>query len=283
MALYASDEDDFIFATDAEPNKTYRCLECLNPVKVRRGKNRLPHFYHLKISPGCRLYSKSEDHLVAQLHLNSFFPQEEMKIERPFIEIGRVADLCWEKEKIIFEIQCSPLTPYEAEARIKDYRSAGYETVWLLDEKRYNKRVLRPAESFLRDRSCYYFSIRPELICYDQFEIFAYERRVKKGNKLRVNLKSVRPVPKEAFHDKLPEQIHRCSNNCVKYFWGDRISRALRSVTNPLQTFGMQNWRALEIHLGKRHKKPGLLRELFMELIGWPYLSLINRLLRSLT
>jgi hypothetical protein len=204
-----------------------------------------------------------------------------MKIERPFIDIGRVADLCWEKEKIIFEIQCSPLTPHEAEARIKDYRSVGYETIWLLDEKRYNKRVLRPAEAFLRERSCYYFSLRPELACYDQFEVFAYERRVKKGGKLRIDPKTVRSVPKKAFHDRLPEQVQRCSNNCVKYFWGDRIYRALRSVTTPTLAFSMQNWRAIEIHLGKQHKKPSLLRECFMNYIGWPYLSLLHRLLRA--
>src|SRR5690348_8116797 len=107
MALYASDGDDYIFAADAAPGGSYRCLDCLAPVKARRGANRIPHFYHLQRSPRCHLYSKSEDHLILQLQLQKLLNCDTAQIERPFFPIHRIADILWDKEKIAFEIQCS--------------------------------------------------------------------------------------------------------------------------------------------------------------------------------
>src|SRR5438128_1692203 len=129
MAHYAYDIDDLIYSADAEPGKVYWCLDCYGPVKRRRGKGYFPHFYHISPSPRCRLYSKTEDHLLAQLQLQKKFPQGILQIERPFLTINRVADICWEKEKIVFEIQCSLIKPLEAEERIRDYRALGYEVV----------------------------------------------------------------------------------------------------------------------------------------------------------
>ena len=138
MALYASDGKDYVFAGDAVVGTSYRCLECHSPVKVRRGRHRLPHFYHLHQSRRCHLHSKSEDHLLLQLQLQKLLAPEKLEIEHPFLEIHRIADLIWEKEKLIFEIQCSSLEAEEAEQRIIDYRKVGFETIWLLDDRIFN-------------------------------------------------------------------------------------------------------------------------------------------------
>ncbi len=245
MALYAVDDDDLIFAAHAEAGKTYWCLDCFGPVKRRLGRQRFPHFFHTQPAPSCRLYSKTEDHLLAQLQLQRHFPPGALQIERPFLNISRVADLCWENEKIVFEVQCSPLSETEAQKRTEDYRSQGYEAVWLLDDKRYNGRILRPAEAYLRRQATYYLRLKPGLFSeyYDQFEVFSEGRRTKKGRKLPIDLQKVRrkfPIQKETF----PQQIVQMGSPI--YFLGDRFHRA---ASYPL---ARQNWRALESQLQEK-------------------------------
>lgn len=277
MSLYAVNEDDLIDAIDAEPGKIYWCLDCFGPVKRRKGKRSFAHFYHLKTAPTCRLHSKTEDHLLAQLQIQKLFPEGEVQLERPFPEISRIADACWEKEKIVFEIQCSPITEKEGERRISDYRSIGYETVWLLDDKRYNKRVVRPAEEYLRRHCTYYLSIKQALFptCYDQFEIFSEGRRVKKGKPLLVDLQKIGIRPAEGFNENLwPKQILQLESN--RYFFGDRIDRALRN--HHLTLF---RWRSLEIQAAQNRSKPNKLLFWFRYYIRRPYLFFLEKLIKS--
>ena len=277
MALYAVNEDDLIHASDAEPRKIYWCMDCFGPVKRRRGRLRFPHFYHVSPAKQCRLYSKTQDHLLVQIQIQKSFPSGIIQIERPFSKINRVADLCWENEKIVFEIQCSLMSPKEAEMRIHDYRSIGYEVVWLLDDKKYNKRIIRPVEKYLREKSAYYMTIKQGLTSnfYDQFEIFAEGKRVKKGKKLQIDLKCIRNRPNIFFSEKhFPKQI--VNLQCKKYFYKDRTHKALLN-----NTLAMQNWRALEIHFVKKHKKPNLIRKFFTNYVSSPYLRLLETLINK--
>jgi competence protein CoiA len=273
MALYAVDEEDLIFAAHAESGRSYWCLECFSPVKVRRGRNRFPHFYHLKTSPRCRLYSKSEDHLRAQIQLQKLFPENCLQIERPFPDICRVADLCWEDKKIVFEIQCSQMTPQEATSRIHDYRLMGYEIVWLLDDRRYNRSILRPEEKLLRTHLSFYLSLKQGLTStyYDQFEIFAHTQRVKKSHRLKIDLKQPRHLntPSTLSTDtSLPTQIQQRLLNTSTYFIGDRVHLALQSYRSPSISISMQNWRILEIRLGRTNKPEHLWKKRIYRYIG---------------
>lgn len=211
MAFYAVDQDDMIHASDATPDKVYHCLDCFRPVKKRKGKWKFAHFYHLKSSPSCRLYSKSEDHLVAQMELQKMFPPGDIQLEKPFSQINRIADAFLEKEKIVFEIQCSPITEKEVEMRIRDYGTLGYKVIWLLDDKRYNKRMCRPAEIYLRERLTYYISIK-QLKIYDQFEIFSEGKRIKKGQPFFIDLRFINSLPK-------PQVIYRKKQFSISKFF----------------------------------------------------------------
>jgi competence protein CoiA len=279
MSLFAYD-DDLIHASEAENGKIYYCVECFLPVKVRRGKHRFPHFYHLRTSPRCRLYSKTEDHLLAQIQLEKSFPDGAIQLERSFLPINRVADLCWEKEKIIFEVQCSPMTPFEAEHRIKDYRSLGYEIVWLLDDKRYNKRILRPTEELLRTHCCYYVSIRQDKI-YDQMEILHSGLRAKKGNKFQVDVR--RPSLPPKLTDPIPKQIENLIPNCPHHFPGDRLSRAASAAFNPNMAATLEYWRLLEIQYEKNGKKPSAIAEWSNRNVVVPYDQLFQQFLLDIS
>ena len=273
MALYAVDDDDLIHASDAEPGKIYWCSDCFGPVKKRGGRRRFDHFYHLKTAPSCRLYSKTEDHLLAQLHLQKIFPEGTIQLERPFLKINRVADACWENEKIVFEIQCSQLSEKEAEMRIRDYRSIGYETVWLLDDKRYNKRVIRPEEEYLRRKCTYYLTISSSKT-YDQFEIFSSGRRAKRGKQMPVDLQKVLRNPNIPFNPEMfPKQIIELDSSL--YFFGSRLFKALQN-----HTLTMQRWRNLEIEAEKANQKPGRFASWLRRYVAIPYVSFLEGLLR---
>ncbi|MBM3184555.1 MAG: hypothetical protein FJZ64_04550 [Chlamydiae bacterium] len=278
MALYATDGEEVVFALKAAPNHSYRCLECRLPVKVRRGKNRIPHFYHLRTSPSCHLYSKSEDHLLLQLQLKKCFPENELKIEEYIPSVCRIADLLWEKEKIVFEIQCSSLEASEAKQRIIDYRKSGYEIVWLFDDRLFNKRLVRPAEELLRADSCYYFSFNRfgNSLIYDQFEIIIAKNRVRKSRPMNVNLMIPRKIPSLEWPSHLIEQIQKKLAHCQRFFQGDVIHKTILSAIYPSASQTLEKWFSIEQEMKKLHRPPGLLETVTKECVVYSYLDILE-------
>lgn len=220
MALYALDEEsNLIFATNANSSRKYRCLECRGLVQKRSGLHKRAHFCHLGRSPQCRLHSKSIDHLVLQTRLKESIP--ELEIERPFPAILRIADLAWERQKIVFEIQCSLILPVETEKRRKDYAQEGYHLVWLLDDRLFNKKKLRIAEDLLRKKAGYFISFGKALV-YDQFEVIDEGTRLSKGPPLITDLSE--PLRLPSILPPLQQLKERSA-----LFRGDLLDRSLQS------------------------------------------------------
>jgi len=281
MPLYAAGEDGYVFAADAEPGASYRCLECRTPLKLRRGRDRVPHFYHLQRSPGCHLYSKSEDHLVLQLQVQRFLADRTVQIERPFLDIHRVADVLWEKEKIAFEIQCSNLDLIEAESRIRDYNRIGYEVVWLLDDRIFNRRFMRDAEELLRSHPCYFFKFQrsgPAFV-YDQMEIIISKKRMKRGSPIRVDLSKPRIKPSLEWPADLPSLIEQRIETSSRYFPGDLLHKTILAALHPGLALYLARWRRMETSLRELARPPGMIAELFEQIIAEPYDSLLNWLI----
>jgi competence protein CoiA len=284
MPLYASDGKDYVYASDALQGGSYRCIECRLPVKVRRGKSRIPHFYHLKTSPSCRLYSKSEDHLLVQLQIQKLLLPEKIQIEIPFLSVHRIADLLWEREKIVFEIQCSSIYTKEAEARIIDYRKMGYEVIWLLDDRLFNRKLVRPAEKFLRTQSCYFFYFRRNGLSffYDQLEIILDTNRIKKSKALGIYLRRPHGRPSVEWPPFLPNQLLRRISNTLKYFEGDLIHRSLQAALSPWMTLNLQNWKRWEKEMALLEGKMAAVKKIFTEKILRPYLEWLEKILVEL-
>ncbi len=99
----------------------------------------------------------------------------------------RRADGVWEEEKIVFEIQISPISPQEAVDRCTDYASLGYQVVWILYEGFYNDSKVSPAEKLLRSSYPTYFTNGAYI--YDQIEVIRAKKRHFKGEALPVNIK----------------------------------------------------------------------------------------------
>ena len=279
MSLYAYEEELLVNASDAKENHVYRCSNCQSRVKVRKGRFRVPHFYHLSRSPTCRLYSKSEDHMLAQLALQQLLPIGETVLEKPFIEISRVADLIWEKPKIAFEIQCSFLHLNEAKQRIIDYAKMGYQVVWILDDRIFNRRKASPTEQYIRTYPCYYATLRKQSFptFYDQFEVFWKQERIKKGFRLQVQLQRPYPFPeKECSEQFFPRQVLEKATKTQLYFYGDLLHKALLAKNIPALAFTMQTLRIHENFFYQQAKrKNSLFRKLIHRWILEPFGLLI--------
>jgi competence protein CoiA len=119
---------------------------------------------------------KSIAHLQIQLHLKTLISS--LTLEKPFPSIGRIADAVWEDKKIIFEVQCSPISLQEAEERTADYCLAGYTTIWLLHDRKFNGWRAGPAELFFRSQLSFFINGK---FIYDQKEVFRGTFRIFKG------------------------------------------------------------------------------------------------------
>lgn len=182
MQLYALEGNSPISAANASRSQAYHCPECQGTIRKRGGEHRQNHFYHIRRPASCRQHGKSLAHLQIQLHLKSLihplFLEKRVK--------NRIADTLWEEQKIVFEIQCSPLSLQEAQNRCQDYLSYGYTPVWILHDQEFNRKHRSPAEQYLRSHTTTYFT-NGSLI-YDQFDIFTPLKRAYKGPQLPVNL-----------------------------------------------------------------------------------------------
>jgi competence protein CoiA len=188
--FYALKDQSPVFVTSAVKGQDYRCPECLGSVRIRGGWHRQIHFYHLKKPLLCQQHRKSLAHLQAQRFIHSLLPEGEGALEKSFPSIGRIADVAWIKRKIIFEIQCSPISLEEAKNRSEDYRKMGFTPVWILHDRRFNRNRLSAAEHFLRKRECYFTNIdeRGMGMIYDQEERYRENRRLFRGPPLRIHV-----------------------------------------------------------------------------------------------
>ncbi len=224
MQLYAFDTDgSLVFAKQALRQVNYFCPECKGLLHLRGGFHRQNHFYHLETTPACRQSGKSAEHLHTQLYLLNQLPENECILERRFPEINRIADVAWEPKRIIFEIQCSPISVEEILQRNRDYQSVGFEVVWILHDKRFNQKLLSGAEHFLQGLPHYFTNMNDigEGNVYDQFSWIEKGARLHCLGPLLIDITS----PKRASFQNIStlEFIRRRLNKSTLYFSHDLI------------------------------------------------------------
>jgi len=246
VQLKALHNDKTLFAHEAEKETDYICPECFARVRLRRGVFRQPHFFHLSTPQPCRQKGKSLLHITVQADIARLLPKEEALIELRFPSIGRIADVVWPKKRLIFEVQCSPISEKEVRERNRDYQSEGYDVVWLLSSQVFNKKYLSAAEAFLISSPHYYFT------SLKGGEVFFYdlEKEISSGEKTN-------------WSDPLPISLHQ-----PKRLEGGKISFA--GDLSDLITRG-----ELSLHLKKKKSFS------FRESIVGSYLSIL-RLLQEL-
>lgn len=231
MQLYALDgKNNFVAASKALKQQNYICLECEGIVRVRSGIHRHAHFFHLKPSISfCKLHAKSMVHLQVQWYLQAILPKGECFLERPFAMINRIADAAWLPQKLIFEVQCSPISAHEVKARIADYASIGFQVIWILHERQFNQFRMCAAELALRSHPFFFTDIDLEGkgTIYDQFDLFKKGLRVRKLKRLEVDLSHPFPMPVRV-DIPMPMMLQERMKTWSLHFSGDLIDHAKR-------------------------------------------------------
>lgn len=231
MQLFAIDENGLPIASNhADKQCNYRCYECKGIVRLRSGIHRRKHFYHVNATPACRLNGKSLVHLQVQCFVQSVLPQDESALEVPFPDIQRIADIVWESKKIVFEIQCSPISRDEVLARNKDYRQAGYQVIWILHENRYNRKKVSSAELALSNSPYYYTNIDRDGngMIYDQFDLILKGMRYCPLDPVPIHVGRPMTIRPEEIHRKdLPLRVKNRIKTWPLAFEGDLVHTSM--------------------------------------------------------
>lgn len=227
MQLYSFDvEGKLVNARQALRQTDYQCIECGQTVRLRGGPQRQPHFYHPDPTPFCRQHQKGAVHLQLQSYFFQQLPVGDCQLECSFPSIGRIADVAWHSQKMIFEIQCSPISAEEVLARNRDYQQMGWQVIWILHDHRYNQFRLSAAELALRS-SPHFFTNMDQLgsgIIYDQFDVCDRGLRLKRLAPLPVDIR--KPFPREAYTE-LSSTLNLVKERIVSwnlFFSGDLIN-----------------------------------------------------------
>jgi len=160
-------------------------------------------------------------HQAIQKNLKTLIPGSHL--EYRFRSIKRVADLAFLPKKVVFEIQCSPISLEEVLKRNKDYSILGFIVIWVLHDKLYNKKIATPAELFLRNSLSIYTSITPfgHGFYYDQLDFFKGTKRIFKSAPFL--LESLIPRKAPVFPHFFPKKFRNRSH----VFQGDAPSNLL--------------------------------------------------------
>lgn len=140
-------------------------------------------------------------HRTIQHFLKESLAPQEVWLEKSFPQIHRIADVVWPEQNIIFEVQYSPLSAREIQARNRDYEKVGYSVIWILHDRHYNREYLTPAERYLRHHSHFFTNINAlghgEI--YDQHAYVRFGRRIKRTPRYPLNLNrclSLKQIPR---------------------------------------------------------------------------------------
>jgi competence protein CoiA len=235
MQLYAKEsKNTLIFAGQAVKHKDYTCVECSQCVRLRSGLHRQPHFYHLRPNASCTQHGKSMTHLMLQCHLQKLLPHDDIQLECRFAAIGRIADVAWHSQKIIFEIQCSPITAEEINARNSDYASLGFQVIWILHDNRFNQWRISAAEHALTDQPHYFTNMdsKGKGIIYEQLSIAIHGIRKERSIKLPVNLAALQQtsgIPDDNL-SSLPKMVLKKIGSSPMNFAGDTVHHCLEHI-----------------------------------------------------
>lgn len=287
MHLYAlGNNEEVLYAGHANKHINYVCLECAQTVRLRSGFHRQPHFYHLQPNHKCRLNGKSMPHLMLQHHLESILPKGEVQLEYRFPIIKRIADVAWITKKIIFEVQCSPISAAEVLQRNADYASQGYQVVWLLHQSRYNQQRATAAEDVLQHCPHYFSTMDGE----GKGEIFDQPsfivQGIRKQRMPRALINASQPYrEKPMAHLHLPQIIRHRLKTWPLGFQGDYTDLCHEKIgdLDAWKTFiggiqeaeaqwGVQNddQRILELPIH------AFVKELYVRWIAFPYRSILR-------
>ncbi|MCB1114071.1 MAG: hypothetical protein KDK62_04880 [Chlamydiia bacterium] len=208
MQIYAYDsEGNSIAAHHAKERQNYFCPDCHEVLRVRSGPFVRTHFYHFKPLKPCPFKGKTLKHIKVQEKLLTLLP--EAKEEVRFLEIGRIADIFWEKEKLVFEVQVSFISAKEVQERNEAYASLGLQVIWILHRSRFDCLKIPAAQKYLRSHP-HYFSNHDDQGQGQFYDRFLYEfNGIKQASLFFRSVDLSKPVRSFTLDESLPPSINQ--------------------------------------------------------------------------
>lgn len=179
----------------------------------------------------------SRSHTAIQHSIVKKLPEAE--IEKRFPQVGRIADVVYFPKKIIFEIQYSSISLSEVQKRNHDYNSLGFQVIWIMHDRHYNQKILKPAELYLRKNLSLYTSITPfgQGFFYDQLEFLHGNVRLYKSAPFQVDHLIPRNRP------SLPRRFPKILKNRLPYYFvGDATHTLLAKGTGQKHYLLEKSW-----------------------------------------
>lgn len=118
----------------------FQCPACQNPVNLRLGEVRIPHFAHVS-NVNCQVDSEHESlyHLKGKIQMFHWLKQQNItcELEKYFPSIRQRADLYTKigLNKYAIEFQCSPITIPLIKNRTDGYYKENLIPIWILGSK----------------------------------------------------------------------------------------------------------------------------------------------------
>lgn len=240
MQLYALDaQSQRIFAHRASRGADYFCPECRGRLRLRGGGRMKVHFFHLSSKENCRQSGKSEAHLLIQNFICRELGLDLESQEVRFEAIGRIADVCWQEKRCIFEVQCSPIAEEEVVQRTLAYESQGYSVIWILHDKTFKKRRISSAELYLQSRTHYFTDITSfQGAIYDECHLIIGRRRALASVSRPVQLRTLQLAPKggkarpEVIEKRLKNWSHQAEGDLLSSLHDEEVKASLRRLAD---------------------------------------------------
>lgn len=252
MQLCARDGDTTVLSIYAQKGKNYTCPLCGSTLRLRGGRYTELHFFHINPKSSCKNAIKSAIHLQVQLRLKKIF--SDALLEYYFPEITRFADVVIPSKKLIFEVQCSPISLFEVRARQAAYAKTGFQLIWILHEKTFNKRQLSDSELYLRQHPSYFTNITSQGHGYifDQFELTANVKRFYIGKKCPVDFRQTYYFKENILKD-VPQALCTRIRSWPLFFKNDLIYRIWQNpeFSNELKQLEIErakSWKRQELN-----------------------------------
>lgn len=277
MQLFAlSNDGTIVSAVKAVKQKDYLCVECSKIVRLRGGIHRQNHFYHVEPVHNCHLNGKSMAHLQTQCYLQNCLPSKEAILECRFPAINRIADVAWIKQRIIFEIQCSPITSEEVMKRTQDYESLGFRVVWILHDRQFNKFKISACELVLKDINYYFTNIDEDGhgTIYDQYDWIEGGLRAKKLAPMAIRPYEIKYVSNVNSERRMPQKMSKRMQRGKLYFGADLVDLFCNDESEAVKAYFEEALAYEQSQVKMFVKEPWFRRYLFR-----PYSLLIQFLL----
>ncbi len=232
MAYIALNKDrERVSARQAQPGNEYYCQICHEKVFVKKGVIKAPHFSHYP-NQSCTDSFHYEEMSEWHLRWQSFFPFECQEVVIRKEGVTHRADVLLEDSKTVVEVQHSPMSQNEFQARNRFYTSMGYRVIWVFDmlEDYASKRI----EPSVRNRSVSKYSTNRQTFndfnCKQQ-NVILFFQSVDDENPKKIKLEKVKWISPNGISRFVSERVDFSS--FMSFCYGEKINKEIKPDSIP--------------------------------------------------